>query len=753
VKKIGLIGVFIFLTLFVSAQFRIQGIVLDSSTNLPLANVLIALDNDNSVVSDNNGVFAFNALEKGSKVLYLSHVGCDAKLIRINLQRDTTIQVYLAHHVHQFSQVVAYGHLHGAEPDARFKDVISQEKIQQRGAVTISDALSQTNGVNFLKTGPGISKPIINGMHSNRILVVNGETKQEEQQWGSEHAPEIDPLSAGQIEIIKGAGTLLYGGDGVGGVILLVPQKFKATDYKSVQLLAKGETNNSSGLVGLKFETHNANKQLGHRVTLNIKRAGDSRSPNYTLSNTAFGQVSGSYFAEKAINANTFQFTANAFTQKIGILQASHIGNLSDLNRALASDTPLISYPFTFDINRPYQFIQHYSSKLKWIRTFDKLGELEANYNFQHNKRQEFDNHNYNEKASLNLQLQTHQLYAIVAKHFKAYKWQYGVTGELQQNVFDGRYFIPNYRRYKAGVFSLLTLERDNYLIEGGLRYDAQTSETYRYIGSTLTTEQFNFSGISASLSGWKKWGEDFQFHLAAATKMRAPDINELFANGLHHGAAALEFGDLNLEQERSYSINTALHYNHNRLRIIAEPYFHLFNNYIYLQPSGETQLTIRGAFPVFRYVQTQAQYLGFDANISYWFTSHWSLTTNASLVYVKDLSKNEFIYGIPAQRIAAKIQYSTAQALGLKNANFSVKPSYTFKQNRLEAHQDFAPAPEGYFLLDAELDGSYGETPLSFLLSVNNILNKEYRDYMNRYRYFAAETGINISISLLYKF
>ena len=387
------------------------------------------------------------------------------------------------------------------------------------------------------------------------------------------------------------------------------------------------------------------------------------------------------------------------------------------------------------------------------MREFENLGEVQANYTFQHNKRQEYDNHNYNENASLDLQLQTHQIYALATKHNKAYKMQYGITSELQQNIFKGRYFIPNYRRLKNSVFSLLTLEKDDYLIESAVRYDWQNTQTFRYISNVLTTEQFNFGGISASVSGWKKWGHDFQFHVSAATKMRSPDINELFANGLHHGAAALEFGDLSLKQERSYSFNSALHYNHNRLRIIAEPYFHLFNNYIYLQPSGEIQLTIRGAFPVFKYVQTKAQYLGLDANVNYWLASNWSIAAYASLVYVKDLTTNEFIYGIPAQNVAAKLNYTLAKGLGLKNATFSVKPSYTFKQNRVELNQDFSETPDGYFLLNAEIGGNYAETPLYFLLSIDNILNTEYRDYMNRYRYFAAETGINISVSVHYKF
>lgn len=735
------------------AQIELKGTVLDSSTSEPLENVYVLVDESTTFITSANGSFHFKNLTKGNKIVYFSHVGCDSKLISLNLKVDTTITVYLAHHVHQFSQVVAYGHQHGKEPDARFKDIISAHQLQQKGAITLSDALSQTNGISFLKTGPSIAKPIINGMHSNRLLVINGETKQEGQQWGTEHAPEIDPLSSGKIEVIKGASTLLYGGDGVGGVVLLLPESFTDTSYQNIELIAKGETNNSSGLIGLKIENYSEKRQLGNRLVLNIKRTGDSRSPNYVLSNTGFSQLSGSYYAEKALDKSTLQYSLSGYRQQIGILQASHIGNLTDLQRALGSDTPLLISPFTFEINRPYQLVQHYASKLKWIKEFENQVSLEANYTFQHNHRQEFDNHNFSDNASLDLRLQTHQGYALFTKHFNELKWQNGATSELQENVFKGRYFIPNYRRLKAGLFSLITLEKDKYLLEAGLRYDLQNTQTFRYVGTDLTIERFSFEGASATLSGWKKMGEDFQLHLAASSKMRAPDINELFSNGLHHGAASLEFGDLNLEQERSYSLSSAMHYNHNRLRIIFEPYYHYFNNYIYLKPSGETQLTIRGAFPVFTYVQTNAQYTGIDATINYWLSSTWNISASASLVYAKDVLNDRFIYGIPAQQTRGKLQYTIAEGLGIKNGLFALKPSYTFQQNRVEPNEDFAETPDGYFLLDVELGGNYRDSPLYFTFAINNVLNKEYRDYMNRYRYFAAETGINIALVINYKF
>ena len=72
------------------------------------------------------------------------------------------------------------------------------------------------------------------------------------------------------------------------------------------------------------------------------------------------------------------------------------------------------------------------------------------------------------------------------------------------------------------------------------------------------------------------------------------------------------------MTKERAYSLSSAIHYVHNKLRFRVEPFYHYFQNFIYLKPSGETQLSIRGAFPVFNYVQTNARFLGSDIDLQY---------------------------------------------------------------------------------------------------------------------------------------
>src|SRR5690606_20859395 len=99
-----------------------------------------------------------------------------------------------------------------------------------------------------------IAKPVINGMHSNRVLIVNNGIKQEGQQWGSEHAPEIDPFIASQITVIKGAESVRYGAEAIGGVILVEPAPLPINKELSGNLDLVGSSNGQTGIASAMLE-------------------------------------------------------------------------------------------------------------------------------------------------------------------------------------------------------------------------------------------------------------------------------------------------------------------------------------------------------------------------------------------------------------------------------------------------------------------------------------------------------------------
>ena len=100
---------------------------------------------------------------------------------------------------------------------------IKEETIEKFSSQSLGNLLKEVSGVSVLKSGNTIVKPVINGLHSSRVAIFNNNVKLEDQQWGMEHAPNFDVNAAGKITVLKGASALQYGGDAIGGIVIIEP--------------------------------------------------------------------------------------------------------------------------------------------------------------------------------------------------------------------------------------------------------------------------------------------------------------------------------------------------------------------------------------------------------------------------------------------------------------------------------------------------------------------------------------------------
>src|SRR5690606_1725533 len=108
---------------------------------------------------------------------------------------------------------------------------------------------------------------------------------------------------------------------------------------------------------------------------------------------------------------------------------------------------------------------------------------------------------------------------------------------------------------------------------------------------------------------------KNWRANINMGSTWRPPVVSELYSNGLHHGAAAVEIGNADLLPENAYSITAAIAYQTKQLSLKLSPYLNYINNFIYLSPGKQPTLTIRGAFPTFYYEQVNAQLKGIDFN------------------------------------------------------------------------------------------------------------------------------------------
>jgi len=776
------------------AQVTITGVISDEN-GLPLrdAHVHIA----NKTTSTNvNGSYVLSGIPKGKQKLYISFIGYYPIAETIEISTDLTINRQLKLDVTKLEDITIQ-QLSNSKSESNNEQVLKSATIEKFSNQTLGEALKEVSGLSILKTGSTIVKPVINGLHSNRVPIINNNVRLEDQQWGTEHAPNFDINSAGKITVIKGASALQYGGDAIGGIVVIEPEVIKKDTLVGKTILNLA----SNGMGG----SLSSSIQKGNRYGWSwnalgtFKYLGDRETPDYVLSNSGNREqnFSGGFrFAREKYNFNAMYTFYNA---QIGIIKASHIGNVNDLYIFINNKQPSVIEPFTYSIDAPKQEVQHHLAKVNYQRWLSENTSIDFQYAFQFNNRLEFDvrrNDENTNKAALDLQLATHTFLADYKTNVGNWRLKSGLNLGYQNNFANPktgvRPLIPSYEKLDAGLYGIAVYKFDNATsLESGIRYDFSTIEATKYylksrwiergydtefshfiVGDEgnqwLTKPTFDYHNITANIGFRKQFHHEMEWLVNMSLASRNPNPSELFSDGLHHSTGQIELGDLRIEKEQAYKFNTTFKKDWKSFQIQVNPFINRISNFIYLQPIG-FETTIRGAFPVWAFKQTKALLTGFDVNTKWSISNHFSHELGMAYVNGQNLSTDEYLIDMPPFVINNKIQYKNESWF---NFATELKSEVVFRQNQFPNYNfetnivvddaltpvlvDISSPPKGYHLLHFYSEMTFKinkKNSLTTSFSVQNIMNTTYRDYLNRQRFFVDEMGRNIQIQLKFNY
>ena len=734
-------------------------LVLEKHNAKPLFAVVVHIDELNTTYQTNEkGRFVIEKLCPGSYTFHFHATGHEHYAERVTITTGAELKFRLAHLEGYLEELVVAADKEHALLQASEK--LDKKEIAANSGKTLGDMLQAVNGVSVIANGATIAKPVIHGMHSNRIVMLNNGIRQEDQQWGGEHAPNIDPFLANNLTVVKGAASVRYGTDAIGGVVLVEPAPLRSRHGWDGELNMAGLSNNrmgvASGVVNHNFKSLPA---LSFRVQGTYKKGGNYRIPGHWVANTGVGEQN--YSA--AVGWKKLHYGAevfySSFNTDIGIYRGSHTGNAADKLAAIKSDTPTVAAAFTYGLQRPRQHVQHNLLKAKMYLD-SRVGVWHATYGYQRNYRQEYDVQRVETSdAQLNLTLNT-QTVNINLEHVKLgnLSGEIGVDGIYQENYMQpgDRVFLPNYFSHGAAAYLIERYRHNGWMLEGGLRYDYRWYEAFNPEGSSqqVVRYEYNFRNVSGTLGVTKNVKEHWQVSAILSNAWRAPQANELFSAGLHHGAARIELGNKTLLPERSYNLNIESRNDwSNKLSTALSLYTQYIRDFIYLEPGADI-LTIRGYFKTFNYKQTNAWLNGADISGSYNWSSALTSTAKASFLFAKDVTKSDWLIQMPANRFSFNTAYTHNVSNRLQECFLSADARYVFRQNRIPANFDaidYPRPPAGYFLLDLAAGTKLvaGRQPLYISLTVMNILNQRYRDYLDAFRYFIDQPGTNIVLRL----
>ncbi|MEI6408978.1 MAG: TonB-dependent receptor [Bacteroidota bacterium] len=762
-------------------HLALRGHIIDADTKEPLAYASIIIkDARKGTTSDENGYFSIpNLCESTPYTVDLSHVECAHSTQIVKLTENQEVNFQLKHNAALHEVIVSEKAV--ALQSTQAENVVAHADLEASKGVNLGETLKKLPGVSILSTGATISKPVIQGLHSNRIAIINNGVALEGQQWGSEHAPEIDPFTADKISVVKGAAGVRYGVGAIGGAVVLEPAVLREKTGVGGWLALGGFSNGYGGVASGSVDWHLPGRSLTFRLQGTAKRSGNLKAPDYWLGNTGVSELNGSFRAGWKSAHWQHEIGVTAFDQKLGILRASHIGNLTDLLRAIDSPVPLNNPDsFSYKINRPFQSAQHFVLKYKAEFRISEKWKFSSQYSGQFNNRREYDvvrqssSAAIENKPQLSFRLWTNTL-DLALEHFPIHHWQGGVGVQaIQQYNLVGRGgLIPDYESYGGSVWAMERWRRYPLPLEfeAGVRYDyrqthAVTSGTLHNIDTLV-----HYGNASGTLGAIYHISKNITASLNSGYAWRPPNINELFARGVHHGAGTYEEGNRNLRPEQAWNTNLNLQFEAPQWQNLSGQitvYRNYIRDFIYLDPQKTFVLTSRGAFPAYFYKQSNAVLKGLDGSFSLDLIDHLSFEGRISLLRAFRLADgdstetssqkaHDWLPLMPSDRYQYGLKWTfggknhdlKAAESGKENSFIRLSAGTTLRQTRIPADGLLKDAPSTYttFSFDAGHTFMLHGKQLEVGLNIQNLTNVRYREYLNFFRYYTDEPGFSAAV------
>lgn len=777
-----------------TCNYTVSGKVLDKDEKLPLpfANVKVQ-GLEKYTLTNIKGEFSIEGLCDSNMTLVISCLGYCNTTCASHHQHGKSPHIYLTEEINDLDGITIEAERSKEEGTETIAQIsIKEDELKIDPTQSLAALIDDQQGIAIVSTGSNVQLPVIHGLYGNRVLILNNGVKHGFQNWGADHAPEIDITNAHRLTIVKGAAGVKYGTEALGGVIsienapLYLNEKLEGGITTGYQTNGRGYFANGELIHGLK----NWSYYLGGNYT----KIGDRHTPDYSLTNSGKEEHSfktGVRYRLKHLDVKVYY---SYLQQNLGLLRASIAHSGSSFIRLINADEATIIEPFSYEINQPNHFINHHLAKGEVEWSYSDHAKLVFRYAKQFNQRKEYDVRRKAYIPIIDLDLFTDD-YQFEWKHPHLFNLD-GLIGlhylkQLNENKpgTNTTPFIPNYQteRYSGFIVESLNQKRNTY--EVGIRADFETNYTAgRQTNQQSFNDQFSFSNLTGSVGYVRELKNNSSFRTNFGTAWRTPNMSELYSFG-QHGFKTI-FGLLRYYYNKNGDPRTNRVLNLNESDIQAEKgfkwineyqlkkeenkhtltaYSHYIQNYIYQRPLGVFG-TIRGPMPAFVYEQVDAAFVGFDYSWDRKWTKRIDGTFGLSYLWSQNIEDQQALINQPPITASYKLSAKQKKLWKFSSAKVSLNTKYTvqqFQAPRTVSPEeliegtveitpeseifDFIHAPKGYLLMNVTWSFSWANFDGS--ISVNNLFNQRYRDYLNEFRYFADEPGRNFLFTLKYNF
>ncbi|AUX68417.1 TonB-dependent receptor [Porphyrobacter sp. HT-58-2] len=557
----------------------------------------------------------------------------------------------------------------------------------QRDAVTgqIGELLTKLPGVSATSFAPGSSRPVLRGQQGERVRVlVDGVGTADVSNTSVDHATSIEPITVERIEVLRGPAVLLYGSQAIGGAVNVIdkriPTRMPDEDFHfdgfagidSATNLRTGAASLDVGLTNnLVFHVDGSWRKTGNadiggfqlspelRAELleeaaekdadgepdeaaEFREAAGQRGfiPNSDVESWTVNAGLGLILGESTFGASIGYYDTNYGVIKRPGLKHEHGGDGEEEEEKEEENVRIDLQQFRADFKGDVYLGDGAFERLK----------LRVGYS-------DYTHTEFEGPGEVGTVFDSTSVEARAELVQKASGMLRGSTGiqylHRDFSAVGAEAYVPPNLTDQLAIFTLQEFGTGPIQIEAAARaeftdVEAQTlgiARDYETFSGALGVVYQGIDGVRIGING--------------SRAERAPSAEELFSDGPHIATQAFEIGDADLRTERAWGLEAYARGKIGAGTFNLTAYKQWFDNFIFLEETGLEEDDL----PVFQYLQQDADFWGFEAELNYPIidTGSFRLLTDLRASYVEaELADGTAVPRIPPLSLLGALEAQT---------------------------------------------------------------------------------------------
>ena len=619
-------------------------------------------------------------------------------------------------------------------------NVITRDQLDVAPPAGLGDTLNGQPGLRSTFYGPGASRPVIRGLSGPRVMVLqNGVGQVDASSLSPDHAVASDPGEASRVEVLRGPSTLAYGGSGIGGVVNMIDDRVpSAAPANGIEGRVAGSVSSVDDGKAISGAVKFGKGPLVFALDADHRTSGDYDVPTAPVSSRLARQNGLTPDPDKTVKNTDVEM--DAYGAGVSYVHDSGFFGVSIKKTDTTYGVPYeqILAPIDPDAEGPVSIhLQQTRYDLRGeqevdLGPFDKVRLSVGHANYEHAE----VSVDTGEVGTRFLSDGTEGRLELVQKEHDG--WQGAVGFQALKRHFEAigdEAFVPSTDIKEYGVFTLQRLDKGDWGIDAGLRFDSRELKT--------ATADKTFDNVSASLGVFYKPAEHQFVALTISRNGRAPTEFELFADGPHPGTGGYEVGDADLKSEKVTSLEATYRYTGERLRVEGHLWGAQYNGFIEEAPTG----AVKDDLPVFQYSQTDAKFHGAELETSYvaWRGGEQSVKLEGVYDFVRGSTDMGVPARVPPWALTGRVIWTAPRV----EAHAEVRR--VASQNRVAT---FELPTDGYTQVNAMVTFKpLADSPLRLFVDGRNLTNETIREHVSFLKDFAPSPGRSVRAGFAWRF